>query len=146
MTAPWLGSMSEEGTWTQSIQRATIHRFGLHCNSPPKPLVLAGALYPQQICLFPGCLWVLPLSRVTTELHKTHISKIFRKELLQEFPWQCSGWNFTFQCRGYRFNPWLGSWDPICPTANKSECKQYGPRVCPPEWSKSKRGQQIPYY
>lgn len=72
--APWLGSIIEEGTWKHSIQRATTHRCGLHCNSLPKPPVLAGALDPQQICLFLGCLRLLCLSRVTTDLHKTHLS------------------------------------------------------------------------
>ena len=29
-----------------------------------------------------------------------------------DFPGGSSGWEYGLQCRGLRFNPWLGNWDP----------------------------------
>ena len=40
-------------------------------------------------------------------------------------PWWSSGQESTFQCRGHRFDPWLGNWDPTCPWATKPECCNY---------------------
>ena len=39
------------------------------------------------------------------------------------FPWQSSGWDFTFQFRRCRFDPWLGSWDSTCLEAKKQNIK-----------------------
>ena len=48
----------------------------------------------------------------------SHLSHLFHKCNLKQkilgLPWSSRGWESAFQCRGHRFDPWSGSWDPTC--------------------------------
>ena len=43
-----------------------------------------------------------------------------KKCKLGGLPWWSRGKEFTSQCRGHGFNPWLGNYDPTCHGATKS--------------------------
>ena len=49
------------------------------------------------------------------------------KRAKKDLSWQATGYDFAFQCRVCRFNPWSGSWDPTCsqPKYQNIEKKQY---------------------
>ena len=52
------------------------------------------------------------------------VSGIKKTWWLGAHPWQSSGWDF--QCRGCRFHPSSGSWDPTCLAKNQNiKQKQY---------------------
>ena len=63
----------------------------------------------------PFILLCLPISRSSA----IFFSFLLLQEHIRGFPW----WFIAFQCRGCRFNPWLGSQDPTCLAAKKKKKK-----------------------
>ena len=58
-----------------------------------------------------------------TQSNTQNVTDVNIFKLLEGFLWRSRGWDFTFQCREWGFDPWLESWDPISLTTKKPKHK-----------------------